>query len=161
MITFEKAIERVLSHEGGYVNHPQDPGSETQWGISKASYPHLDIKRLTREDAKSIYRRDYWNPVATSLPASVTYQALDSAVNHGIGNTIRFLQRALDVADDGRWGPVSKAAAARMSEHDLLLRFLAERLHFMTKLRTWDAFGRGWSRRIAANLRYAAEDTVL
>lgn len=158
MITFEKAIERVLSHEGGYVHDPRDPGGETQWGISKAAYPYINIKTLTREDAKVIYFRDYWKPVAGSLPASLAYQALDAAVNHGIGNAIRFMQRAVDVADDGNWGPVSAAQAKKFEENDLLFRFLAERTLFMTKLRKWDTFGRGWVRRIAQNLLYAAED---
>lgn len=160
MISFEKAIERVLGHEGGYVFHPDDPGGETKWGISKASYPHLNIKMLTRDDAKMIYFRDFWSPVARTLPASVAYQAMDAAVNHGMGNAVRFLQRAANVADDGRWGPVSKSSAAAMGENDLLFLFLAERLNFMTKLRTWDSFGRGWSRRIAANLKFAAEDNA-
>lgn len=160
MITFEKAIERVLAHEGGYIDHPEDPGGRTKWGISQAAYPHLNIASLTREQAIAIYKRDYWTPVANTVPSAVAFQAMDAAVNHGIGNAIRFLQRAVDVADDGHWGPASKAAAKQLSEDDLLFRFLAERLNFMTKLRTWDAFGRGWVRRIAQNLKFAAEDNA-
>lgn len=160
MITFEKAIERVLAHEGFYSNDPEDPGGETKWGISKNAYPHLNIAILTRESAIAIYKRDYWMPVAHTVPNAVAFQVLDAAVNHGIGNAIRLLQRAVDAADDGHWGPASKAAAKRLSEDDLLFRFLAERLSFMTKLRKWDSFGRGWVRRIAQNLKYAAEDNA-
>ena len=157
---FDRAIERVLSHEGGYVHDPRDPGGETQWGISKRSYPHVDIKALTREAAKEIYRRDFWAPVAAGVHDSVRYQLLDAAVNHGMGNAVRMLQRAVGVADDGHWGPLSAAAYERTGEADALKLFLAERLEFFTRLSTFDAFGRGWSRRVAANLRHAAHDAV-
>ena len=82
---FRDYIERVLSHEGGYVNDPRDPGGETRWGISKRSYPHVDIKRLTRDDAIAIYERDFWRRVqGDKLPRQFAFQALDAAVNHGI-----------------------------------------------------------------------------
>jgi len=84
---------------------------------------------------------------------------IDAAVNSGVAQATRFLQRAVGVADDGVWGDVSQAALAKMYETDVILLFLAERLSFMTKLKAWDTFGRGWARRIAANLRYAAQDS--
>lgn len=69
------------------------------------------------------------------------------------------LQRAVGVADDGHWGPVSTAAAAALSESDSIMLLCAERLDFMTKLKNWPDHGRGWARRIAQNLRYGALDS--
>lgn len=159
MDKFNYFIERVLSHEGGYVNHPSDPGGETKWGIAKRSYPNLNIKELTREEAKEIYRRDFWDRVDGSrLHDDLVFQVLDAAVNHGPGNAIRWLQRAAGVADDGHFGPISHAAISRVPAVDLVLLFNAERLEFYTKLSTWPSFGKGWTRRVATNLRYAAED---
>lgn len=157
---FEDAIARVLGHEGKYSNNPADPGGETNWGISKRSYPDVDIKSLTREKAIEIYRRDFWDRVhADELFDGVAYQALDFSVNSGIETAVRYLQRALGVADDGHWGPVTKAAAAAMSESDQIMRLIAERQDFQTRLSTWATFGRGWARRNAQNLRYGAEDS--
>jgi lysozyme family protein len=158
-MNFQTAIERILKHEGGYVFDRRDPGGETQWGISKRSYPDVDIKRLTREQAKGLYERDFWRPVVetVALPA-LQFQLLDAAVNHGMGNAVRFLQRAVGVADDGHWGQVSHAALARMSAADVLALFMAERFEFWAKLRTFDTFGRGWVRRGAENLRFIAAD---
>lgn len=157
---FDIAIERVLGHEGGYTPGENDPGGETKWGISKRSYPSLNIATLTREDAKQIYRKDFWLRInADKLPDSVAYQLLDFAINSGISTAIRYFQRALGVADDGHFGPVSQAAANSMSEADMVLRINAERLELMVKLKGWDRFGRGWARRIAENLRYGANDS--
>ncbi len=156
---FYQYIDRVLKHEGGYINHPADPGGETNWGISKRSYPAVNIKSLTREEAIEIYRRDFWKRVqGETLPREFAYQALDAAVNHGIGNTVRWMQRAAGVADDGVFGAVTLAAINKMGEGDLLLRFNAERLEFYTKLSTFKTFGAGWVRRIAENLRHGAKD---
>lgn len=158
-MSFDLFIERVLSSEGGYVNHPKDPGAETKWGISKRSYPNVNIRELTREQAKEIYRRDFWNEIdGNKLHEDVAFQVLDAAVNHGKGNAIRWLQRAAGCADDGVLGPISHAAIARIPAVDLILRFNAERLEFYTKLSTWSTFGKGWIRRIAENLRWASED---
>lgn len=159
MSLFDDYIDRVLSHEGGYVNDPRDPGGETKFGIAKRSYPGVDIKNLTREDAVEIYRRDFWNRVqGDQLPRQFAFQALDAAVNHGIGNAVRWMQRAVGVADDGVIGPVTLNTVKRFDPADLVLLFNAERLEFYAKLSTFDAFGRGWSRRVAGNLRYAAKD---
>ncbi|MFA6204442.1 MAG: glycosyl hydrolase 108 family protein [Gallionella sp.] len=159
-IKFLRAIDRVLGHEGGYVNNPKDPGGETNWGISKRSYPSVSIKELTRNQAIAIYHRDFWIPAhCEDLSDGAGYQLLDSAVNSGIAQSIRFVQRAVGVADDGIYGPMTRAASQKMSESDFILRFLAERLDFMTRLKAWETFGRGWARRIAANLRFGAEDS--
>jgi lysozyme family protein len=158
---FRGYIDRILSHEGGYVNHPNDPGGETKFGISKRSYPKYDIKNLTREQAIGIYYRDFWLPVVNICveDAGLAFQVLDAAVNHGMGNACRFLQRAAGVADDGHAGPVTKAAVCRMKPDKIQLLFLAERFEFWAKLQNFDAFGRGWVRRGAQNLRYLVKDT--
>jgi len=158
-MSFDKAFDRIIGHEGGYVNHPNDPGGETKFGISKRSYPDVDIANLTVEQARAIYRRDYWDRAkADEYDFAIGFQLFDTAVNSGIGTAIRFLQRAVGVADDGNVGPITVAKIKAMSVTDVLARFNAERLEFMTKLSTWDTFGRGWARRIAGNLRYSAED---
>lgn len=156
---FDKFIERILGHEGGYVNDPADPGGETKWGISKRSYPSLNIRDLTREDAIAIYKRDFWDPIVRKVNGkAIRFQLLDSAVNSGMTQSVRFLQRALNVADDGVYGVVTNTALLAAKEDDVLLRFLAERLEFMTKLKNWPNHGKGWARRIAKNIRHAAED---
>jgi len=158
-MSFDALINRVLSHEGGYVNDPRDPGGETKFGIAKRSYPHLDIRGLTREQAIGIYRSDFWDRVhGDELPRSFAFQALDAGVNHGIGNSVRWMQRAAGVADDGVIGPMTMTAIGRTEPADLVLKFNAERLRFYAKLTTFDAFGRGWVNRVAGNLDYAAQD---
>lgn len=158
-MSFYDFIDRVLTNEGGYCLGPRDPGGETKFGISKRAYPHLDIKSLTREQAIAIYKTDFWDRVqGDELPRQFAFQALDAAVNHGIGNAVRWMQRAVGVADDGIFGPLSRAAVRRFDTADLLLLFNAERLEFYAKLTAFDAFGRGWVRRVAGNLRYGARD---
>ncbi|MGE3341510.1 MAG: glycoside hydrolase family 108 protein [Candidatus Altimarinota bacterium] len=158
-LTFDDIFDRLIGHEGGYVNDPADPGGETQWGISKRSYPHLNIKTLTREEAKEIYRKDFWQKInADKLYDGVAWQLMDFAINSGIQTAIRYFQRALGVADDGYWGPESQKTADAMSESDQIMRLLGERLDFMTRLKNWPNHGKGWARRIAANLRYGSED---
>ena len=160
MDRFDRFIDRLLSHEGGYVNDPNDPGGETRFGISKRSYPRLNIRKLTRAEAIAIYRRDFWERSrADDLPPAVGFQLLDGAVNSGIDNATRWLQRAVGVADDGIIGPVTLGALRITDPADVVMLFLAERLQFMTGLRNWPQHGKGWARRIAQNLRFGAEDT--
>lgn len=149
-----------MGHEDGYVNNPADPGGETKWGISKRSYPHLNISSLTREDARVIYLNDFWMPLSGNvLPDGVAYQLFDFAVNSGIQTAIRYFQRAIGAADDGHFGPESTIAALKMSETDMIMRLNAERLDFMTRLKNWPNASRGWARRIAQNLRYGSVDS--
>lgn len=157
-ITFDIAFDRLIGHEGGYVNDPNDPGGETNWGISKRSYPQLDIRNLARNDAKSIYYRDFWG-IVQGIPDSIKFQVFDAAVNHGINTAIRMLQRAIGVADDGKWGVFSRGVAETKAESDILMLFIAERAEYFTKLKNWPDHGKGWIRkRICDNLRYAAQD---
>jgi lysozyme family protein len=138
------------------VSDQRDPGGETKFGVSKRSYPDLDIKSLTIEQAKAIYKRDYWDRAhCDSLHPIIAFQVFDAAVNGGIGQSIRFLQKAVGVADDGVIGPLTLAAIQRRETAELIARFNAERLEFMTKLSTWEIFSKGWARRIASNLKEA------
>ena len=158
---FNTAINRILAHEGGYVNPKpsDDPGGETNWGISKRSYPDVDIKNLTRDQAIAIYKRDFWDRVhADEMPPAIAYQALDFAVNSGIETAVRKLQFAAGVADDGHWGPVTRAAVAAKPVNDLLMLYIAERMDFQRKLKNWLPNSSGWTARNAMNLRHAAQD---
>lgn len=163
-MNFDVAFERLIGHEGGYVDHPDDPGGETNWGITlrtarSAGYVG-SMRNLTREQAKEIYRTEYWDRAkADQYDGAIAFQLFDAAVNHGIGQSIRFLQRAVDVADDGVVGRITLAAVHALSVTDVLSRFNAERLEFYTKLSTWPSFGKGWARRVVGNLKYAAEDS--
>lgn len=157
---FDEFINRVLSNEGGYVNNPRDPGGETQWGISRRSYPNVDIKTLTRIQAIEIYRRDYWNRInGPALKPAISFQVLDFAVNAGVETAIRKYQTALGVADDGFFGPLSQKSATEMSETDQVMNFAAVKIDFYKRLSTWPVFGAGWMSRVAADLRYAAQDS--
>lgn len=164
MTIFYKIIERTLSHEGGYLSpeaarRQGDPGGETQWGISKRSYPTVNIRALTRDQAIEIYRKDFWNVIhGEELHPAFAFQALDAAINSGIGNAVRWTQRAAGMADDGHFGPATKAAVLATSPSDMVLLFNAERLEFMTKLTNWPINSKGWARRICNNMRYAAKD---
>lgn len=156
-MNFDIAFERLMGHEGGYTTGENDPGGETNWGISKRSYPHVDIKNLTRDQAKEIYRTDFWDVLGKAHPA-IKFQVFDFAVNSGISTALRKLQSAVGVADDGHWGPRSAEALAKMDLNDVLMRLNGHRLLFMTKLRNWPNHGGGWANRVAHNLLYAAED---
>lgn len=156
-------IQRVLEHEGGYANHPTDPGGETMYGITVATARRHGYRGKMRDlplaTAVAIFRDDYWHAVrGDALPPAVAFQAFDACVNSGPGNAIRWLQRAAGVADDGIIGPRTLAAVAAAPAYAVVLAMNAERLSFLTMLSTWGKFGAGWSRRIAGNLRYAVED---
>lgn len=157
VMNFDTAFERLIGHEGKYSLDPRDNGGETQWGISKRSYPAVDIKNLTLQGAKAIYYRDFWLPLADAHPA-IKFQVFDFAVNGGMSSALRKLQSAIGVADDGHWGPVSSQALSSMDLNDVLLRFNAARLHFYTSLSQWPVYGKGWVNRVANNLDYASED---
>ena len=164
MSNFDIAFDRLIGHEGGYVYHPHDPGGETKFGVTRrTARAHGytgSMRDLTRHEAKQIYKSEYWQRArADQYHPAIAFQFFDAAVNHGAGQSIRFLQRSVGVADDGIVGPLTLAAIESMSVPDVIKNFNAERLEFYTKLSTWPTFGKGWSRRVADNLRYAAEDT--
>ena len=128
------------------------------WGITRKvaiqNGYEGDMHALSKQFAKDVYRRKYWDAVmADRLPESVRYTVFDAAVNSGPAQAISWLQRALDVGEDGVMGPLTLDAVNKAPGLKLGVLFNAERLDFMTSLPTWGAFGRGWSRRIVANLK--------
>lgn len=152
-MNFDEAFSRVIGHEGGYVNHKADPGGETKFGISKRQYPHLDIKNLTQSEAKAIYKRDYWGPAGCdAVPDGIKFDLFDMAVNSGVAQAVRALQKAVGATVDGMLGPDTLAAVIDMNPAKLVARFNGVRLMFLVTLTGWEAFGRGWARRIASNL---------
>ncbi|AVQ81642.1 glycoside hydrolase family 108 protein [Variovorax sp. PMC12] len=152
-MNFDQAFDRLLGHEGGYVNDPRDPGGETNWGISKRSYPNVDVKALTQDAAKAIYRRDYWAPVrADELPDSVRFDVFDAAVNSGVTQSAKWLQRAVGAYPDGVIG-AQTVAAARAAGPLIAAAFNGYRLQFYTDSGNWPTYGKGWARRVASNLQ--------
>ena len=156
MQNFPDCISHVLAAEGGLVNDPQDPGGVTKFGISQRSYPALDIRALSLDDAKAIYQRDYWAPIqGEALPAGLDLLVLDHAVNAGPARAIRLLQHLVGVPEDGLMGPVTLAGVAIADPQDLIARFSELRLDFYRDLPTWRHFGAGWSRRVHRTRRAA------
>lgn len=150
---FNDAMPLIIEFEGGYGNDPRDPGGETNFGISKRAYPNEDVKNLTLERAYEIYRRDYWDAVkADALPAPVRFSVFDMAINSGVRQAIRTLQKSVGVAQDGILGPNTMQAVWGADPQKLVLRFAGNRLHFLTSLNTFATFGRGWTKRVAENL---------
>lgn len=154
-MNFDKAFELLISHEGGLVSNPKDPGGLTKYGISQRQYPNLDIANLTLPEVKELYKRDYWQrAMCDKLAPDLAFDVFDAAVNSGIGQAIRWLQRSVNVADDGVIGPLTLAAVQRLDDTSAIrARFSGHRLEFMSRLSTFDVFGRGWTRRVAANLQ--------
>ena len=155
MARFEGAIGTVLKHEGGYVNDPADPGGETKYGISKRSYPHVNIKALTVEQAKAIYRRDFWRYDRIGNQRVAT-KVFDMGVNMGSSRAHRILQQAVrnlgqKIAVDGKIGPKTLAATNRADAQRLLLELRAlqaERyVNIVLGRPQSKKFLRGWLRR--------------
>lgn len=162
-LSFQQIFDRLIGHEGGYVNDPQDPGGETNWGITKrtamANGYTGNMKTMTRQQAYEIYRRAFWLRYnCEQMPDAVAYQFFDAAVNHGFGNASRMLQRAVGVLDDGIIGKYSLEAINSNPISDTLMVLNGERLNFYTRLKNFDRFGKGWVNRVAQNLRYGAQD---
>ena len=156
MQTFPDCIAHVLAAEGGLVNNPKDPGGVTKFGISQRSYPALDIRALSLDEAKAIYQRDYWDQIqGEALPAGLDLLVLDHAVNAGPARAVRLLQHLVGVPEDGLMGPVTLAGVAIADPQDLIARYSELRLDFYRDLPTWRHFGAGWSRRVHRTRRAA------
>lgn len=165
------AFDRVFDNEGGFQKDPNDRGNwtsgkigigklvGTKYGLAAMTYPDLDIENLSRLEAKEIYKRDWWDALGMeNFRPAMSYQMFDAAINHGMRQATKMVQRAAGVKADGVIGPVTRGKVASIDLNDLLMRFLAERLTFMTGISTWDRYGRGWARRIAHNLIAASHD---
>lgn len=160
MATFEQAAETVLANEGSYVHHPDDPGGETNFGISKRRYPDLDIKGLTRAEAVELYRRDYWHPEWVELTQALATKLLDASVHAGPESAVRALQQAINdegygpLKVDGLFGPAT-LMAARLCPAEKLLRGYRARAawHYVAIVKAFPArevFLLGWLRRAVA-----------
>lgn len=165
------AFERIVASEGGLSMDPQDRGNwtsgvvgqgelkGTKYGVSAMAYPFLNIATLTKDAAQYYFEKDYWDKVqADHFHPAIAFQLVDASYNHGRGNAIRMLQRAVDVADDGIIGPLTLDSVNGEDTDDVLHLFNAERLVFYTKISTFNRYGKGWVRRVAENMKWAADD---
>ena len=159
-----KCLETILHHEGGYVNHPKDPGGETNLGVTKRVYEDFggtkDMKDLTREDVEPIYKKNYWDRVkGDDLPAGLDLCVFDFGVNAGTGRAAKYLQTLIGTVADGGIGPNTlKTLNAYVSEHgvkETIENYQAERQKYYESLSTFDTFGKGWTRRVTETTELA------
>ena len=159
MTRFERAMGVLAAHEGGYSNHPSDPGGATMKGVTKRVYDAYrkgkgeaarDVRKITDAEVYEIYRRQYWDAVrGDELPSGVAYCVFDAAVNSGVSQAAKWLQRAVGVADDGAIGSITLAASERFAAADVIDGICDRRLAFMKRLKQWSAFKNGWTRRVS------------
>ncbi len=154
---FRIALKHVLEHEGGFVNHPADPGGATNKGVTLATYRgwigrnvgENDLRNIPENHVKAIYRENYWNKIkGDDLPSGVDYCVFDFAVNSGPKRAAQFLQRVVNVDDDGVIGPQTLAAVNKITPVSLIVNLNKRRLDWLQGLRTWRTFGRGWTNRV-------------
>lgn len=156
---FEAAFEKLMGHEGGYSNHPNDPGGETMYGVTArvariAGYTGAMID-LPRETAMAIAKKLYWNPYqCDQFAPAIAFALFDTAYNGG--KPAHWLQQALGVTADGIIGAQTIGAARAADPAAVAMAFYARRLLYLTELDAWPSFGRGWTRRIANNLMMGA-----
>ena len=156
---FETCLALMLAHEGGYVHHEKDPGGRTNHGVTQRVWEEWvghevdekQMRALTPETVAPLYKRKYWDACrADELVDGVDYCVFDVAVNSGPGRAIKFLQSCVGVTADGGFGPAT-LAAVKKSEEDparLIELYCAKRLEFLQSLKTFETFGKGWSRRV-------------
>lgn len=152
---FKAAISVILKHEGGYVNHPDDPGGETNFGICKRSYPHLDIANLTEHSASVIYSRDFWQPMKMEKIENeqLALQIFDMGVNAGPKNAVKLIQQLVKVPVDGSIGPITLRAINTHPNQQLLLNlYIDARMQYynllVKKNPRLQVFKRGWINRV-------------
>ncbi len=154
---FETALEHIFAVEGGYVDHPKDPGGATNRGITRATLAawrkktvsKQNVKNLTRHEAAQIYRANYWDKVCgDDLPSGVDIAVFDHAVHSGPARAIRNLQGAINVPMDGIYGTVTASAVQRFSAENLITTLCERRMMMLKRLPTWNTFGKGWTRRL-------------
>ncbi|HZL30396.1 MAG TPA: glycosyl hydrolase 108 family protein [Pseudolabrys sp.] len=172
--TYDQALRRLLLHEGGYTNHPDDPGGPTNFGITIYDYRKYvkpgataaDVKAMRLDEAKAIYRAKYWDAQrCDELPAGVDDAVFDYGVNSGIGRSGKVLRRCLDLPDNTSIVTDAVVAAAKQADAARLVSAICdERLSFLKSLKTWAVFGRGWGQRVAEvraySLQLAAQRTA-
>lgn len=161
---FQKSYERVLVYEGGWSNHPADPGGATYQGVIQRVYdgyrkrkglPTRSVRHLTPDEREEIYRTQYWDEAkCRDLPAGIDFVVYDGAVNSGPAQSAKWLQRALGVRADGVIGQATIGAARDHPDHDKVIASICDqRMAFLRALKTWGHFGKGWSRRVASVLK--------
>ena len=155
---FDAALKALLKHEGGYVNHPADPGGMTNLGVTKRVWEEWvghavdeqTMRNLTPDLVAPLYKKRYWDAVrADDLPSGVDFVVFDCAVNSGVGRASKFLQQAAGVTDDGKIGPGTLQAVMAKDPKELVDAFCDQRQAFLEALPTFATFGKGWSRRVA------------
>lgn len=169
--TFESCFAVLVGHEGGFTKHSGDRGNwtsgvigkgelrGTKYGISAMAYPDLDIWSLTLDDARGIYRLDYWDKLRLDgYPPALRYSIFDAAVNHGVTAAAKLVQRTVGVPEDGHIGPKTMAAVEKLaaSPQHFALLFNAYRLELFASIASFNEFGRGWTRRVAAQMKDSA-----
>ncbi len=163
---YDKCLEAILHHEGGYVNHPKDPGGETNLGVTKRVYEEWggtkDMKELTVEDVAPIYRKNYWDKIkADSLPSGLDLCVFDFGVNAGPGRAAKYLQGQIGTMADGGIGPNT---LAKLEEYlkftpveQAIKTYQESRQDYYEQLSTFSSFGRGWTRRVQETTKMALE----
>ena len=166
---FEKSLELVLAHEGGYVNHPSDPGGKTNLGVTQRVWEdyvghkvdEAEMRSLTKELVAPLYRKEYWDAVhGDQLPSGADYLAFDFAVNAGAFRSIKTIQRALNITADGIIGPVTVKAIQDTNAEEFINNFTNAKESFYRSLANFPTFGRGWLNRVAKSKRIAEEMIV-
>ena len=156
---WQKAFEQMLASEGGYVNHPSDPGGMTNLGVTKRVWEEWvgresnekEMRSLTPEMVEPLYKRKFWDAVrGDELPAGISYLIFDFAVNAGVGRSIKTLQSAVGVTPDGGFGPMTMAAVQAVDPVELVEKFSQAKEDFYRSLNTFETFGKGWLNRVAA-----------
>lgn len=154
---FEFCLTEVLKHEGGWADHPKDPGGATMKGVTIGTYAQwkgrevtkAELRKIPDSEVAAIYRRNYWDKVrGDDLPGGLDFVAFDAAVNSGPARGAKWLQQALGVTADGKIGPATVAAARATYAPAVVERAIAIRLAFLKSLKTWPTFGKGWARRV-------------
>ena len=163
---WEKCLKLILHHEGGYVNHPKDPGGETNLGVTKRVYEEWggtkDMKDLTVEDVSPIYKKNYWDRIkGDELPSGLDLCVFDFGVNAGTGRAAKYLQRLVGTTVDGGIGPNSLRAVdehvSRWSIEQTIDDYQSERQKYYERLKTFETFGRGWTRRVQETTKEAMD----
>ena len=154
---YQHCLEMILHHEGGYVNHPKDPGGETNLGVTKRVYEDFggekDMKDLLVEDVAPIYEENYWGRMkCDDIPNGLDLCVFDFGVNAGTGRSAKYLQRMIGTVADGGIGPNTLKALHTFVENEgleyAILTFQANRQSYYEKLSTFETFGKGWTRRV-------------
>jgi lysozyme family protein len=155
---WDNSFKLMLKSEGGFVNHPSDPGGMTNLGVTKATWENwvgresdeAEMRGLTPEKVEPLYKKKYWDAVrGDELPAGISYLLFDFAVNAGVGRSIKTLQTAVGVTPDGGFGPMTMAAVQALDPVDLIERFSQAKEDFYRSLTTFATFGKGWLNRVA------------